>query len=123
MRYPQLLVVETDGRLAAALRPLADQRSWSLREPRRLGSVLRLLGRGGPNVLLIRAGRDLERELTLLDQARRDHPEARIVVVCDGDHGRLVGLAWDLGATCVLTPEQSRTRLAEVVGRLLGDAA
>ena len=66
MRYPQVLVYETDGVLAALLRRPDSSRAWSLREPRRLESCLRLLRRGGPSVLVLKLGRDLERELKLL---------------------------------------------------------
>jgi hypothetical protein len=119
MRFPQLIVFEADGRLAAALRPLAAGRSWALREPRRVESALRLLGRGGPNVLLVRAGRDLEREMGLVERASR-LAGAAVVVVADAGHPRLAGLAWDLGATYVLAPEQARQRLVELVEALLG---
>ena len=119
MRIARLIVYESDGKLAAALRPLALERAWSLREPRRLATVLQLLERGGPNLLLIRMGRDLEREFTLLTRVRERHPEADVVLVCDNDHPRLVGLGWDLGATYVLTADQPRDRLVELVERLL----
>ena len=119
MRIARLIVFESDGRLAAALRPLAADRGWSLREPRRQETVLRLLERGGPNLLLIRVGRDLEREFTLLARVTERHPEASVVLLCDSDHPRLLGLGWDLGATYVLTAEQARARLVELVEGLL----
>jgi DNA-binding NarL/FixJ family response regulator len=119
MRFPQLLVFESDGRLAACLRGPAAERGWSLREPRRLDSALRLLERGGPNLLLIRAGRDLEREFALLDRATERFPDSAVVLIADGDHPRLIGLAWDLGATYVLTADQARERLVELAESLL----
>jgi DNA-binding NarL/FixJ family response regulator len=120
MRYPQVVVLESDGRLAALLRPLAEQRRWPLREPRRADACLRLLARGGPAVVVIRAGRDLEGEFGLLEQVRRHSPEARCVVLSDPDHPRLAGLAWDLGADCVLAPSQARDLLPDVVVGLMG---
>lgn len=120
MRFPQLIVFETDGRLAAAFRPLATQRAWIVREPRRTGSVLRLLDRGGPNLLLVRTGRDLERELGLVEVVSRRFPGTAVVVVCDSEHPRLLGLAWDLGATAVVPAALARERLLEVVEYLLG---
>jgi DNA-binding response OmpR family regulator len=119
MRTARLIVFESDGRLAAALRQLAADRGWSLREPRRQETVLRLLERGGPNLLLIRAGRDLEREFTLLARVTERHPGAAVVLLSDSDHPRLLGLGWDLGATYVLTADQARGRLIEVVEGLL----
>lgn len=119
MRYPQLIVFEADSRLAAALGPAAAEHGWALRQPRRLDGALGLLRRGGPNALVIRAGRDLEREFTLLDHAAEQFPDASLVVVLDHEHPRLAGLAWDLGAVCVLTADQSRARLVELVESLL----
>jgi hypothetical protein len=119
MRHPQLLVYETDGRLAAQLRPLAERQRWALREPRQPGACLRLLARGGPGVLVIKAGRDLERELALLDRVRWLCPDAAVVLVGDTAHPLLAGLAWDLGAAYVLLPPLPRESLAEVVAGLL----
>jgi DNA-binding response OmpR family regulator len=125
MRYPQVLVYEGDGRLAALLRPLAEERRWSLREPRQVEQVLRLLRRSDAAVLVLKLGRDLERELTLLDRVTWLVPAAATVVVGDGDHAALAALAWDLGAGYVHFPPQPRELLAEVVAGLLGqpDAA
>jgi hypothetical protein len=124
MRFPQVLVYEGDGRLAALLRPLTERRRWSLREPRHPEQVLRLLGRSDA-VLVLKLGRDLERELTLLDRVAWLAPEVRTVVVGDGDNAALAGLAWDLGAGYVHFPPQPRELLVEVVAGLMGrsDAA
>jgi hypothetical protein len=122
MRYPQLLVYEGDGRLAAQLRPVAEERRWSLREPRQPGACLRLLRRGGPSVLVLRAGRDLERELTLLERVCWLFPETAVVLVGDLDHQRIAGLAWDLGAACVLVPPLPRELLPQVVTGLMNAA-
>ncbi|HEY7310966.1 MAG TPA: hypothetical protein VH643_16500 [Gemmataceae bacterium] len=72
MRHPQVLVYESDGRLADVLRPLAEKNKWLLREPRQLSACLRLLDRGGPGVLVLRT-HTLERELaTLTRNLERD---------------------------------------------------
>jgi len=103
MRHPQLIIWETDGRLAALLRPLAEANRWSFREARRGDECLRLLaaGGGGPAVVVLRVGRDLEDEFLFLEEMGRRRPEASAVVVADADQGRLVGLAWDLEAAYV----------------------
>lgn len=119
MRHPQILVFEPDGRLAASLRLLAEERRWVLREPRQVGPCLRLLQQGGPGVLVIRLGRDLERELGLLERVARLRPGTGRVVVGDGDQTWLAGVAWDLGADFVLLPPMGRERLAEVVAGLM----
>ena len=119
MRHPQLLVYESDGRLAGLLRPLADKHKWLLREPRQLSACLRLFGRGGPGVLVLRAGRNVERELAALEQVSWLYPDAATVLVGEGDQAWMSGLAWDLGATYVLLPPQVRERLPDLVKGLM----
>jgi hypothetical protein len=133
MRLPQVLVYETDGRLAALLRPFAAPRHWSLREPRRPESCLRLLRGGGRAVLVLKLGslpgqeatpqdRALVNELSLLERVTRLCPETATVVVGDADHAELAALAWDLGAAYVLFPPQPRDGLPDIVSGLLGQA-
>lgn len=120
MRHPQILVYESDGRLAAELRDLANKKyRWALREPRQQETCLRLVRRGGPIILLIKIGRDIEHELALLEQVHAIMPDTRIVAVSDTENARLADLAWDLGATFVLFPPQPRERLAEIVESLI----
>jgi hypothetical protein len=120
MHHPQLLIFEYDGRLAAALRPFAEERRWVVREPRQVGACLRLLRRGGPGVLVIKLGRDLERAFTLLERVAWLSPETGRIVVGESEHGWLSGLAWDLGADFVLAPPLEREHLADVVAGLMG---
>jgi hypothetical protein len=120
MRYPQLILYDHDGRLATLLRPLATERAWSLREPRQGDACLRLLERGGPAVVVVKAGRDLERELALVEEVRWSHPDVAVVVVGDEAHVRLAGLAWDLGASWVHLPPQRLDDLPLVVAGLMG---
>ena len=120
MRLPQLLIYEGDGRLTALLRPLAEERKWSLREPKQQGNCLALLQRGGPVVLVIKVGRDLERELTLLEQAKWKSPGTAVIVVGDATHAPLIGPAWDLGADYVHFPPEPRESLPEIVAGLMG---
>jgi DNA-binding response OmpR family regulator len=115
VRLPQLLIYEGDGRLAALLRETAEARRWSLREPRQLAACLRLLRRGGPAVLVVRVGRNLEREMTLVERAHAFFPDVAIVVVGDRDQAPLAGLAWDLGADLVVFPPLPRDGLPEMV--------
>ncbi len=134
MRYPQLLVYEKDGLLAVLLRKTAKTHGWSLREPRRPESCLRLLRRQGPTVLIIKVpsspneeqGRKVEageaeriRALTLLDQVHWLFPETAVIVVGDTDDPPLAGLAWDLGASYVLFPPQPRQQLPDIVSGLM----
>jgi hypothetical protein len=118
MRHPEIIVWESDGRLAALLRPLAEERRWLMREPRQLGAVLRLVRRGQA-VVVVKAGRDLERELTLIERVCWLYPDAAVVLVADSDQARLAGLAWDLGAAYVLVPPQPREHLPQLVAALM----
>jgi DNA-binding NtrC family response regulator len=123
MRLPQIVVYEKDGRLKLQLEALAEQRRWALREARQPETCLAHLSRGGPAVVVIKAGRDLERELALLERAVWLYPDAAAVLVGDGDQPHLAGLAWDLGAAYVLLPPQPRERLPEIVAGLMGEKA
>jgi DNA-binding response OmpR family regulator len=123
MHYPQLLIYESDRRLAELLRPEAEQHRWSLREPRGLDACLRLLRVGGPSVLVLKLGKDLLRELTLLERVTWFFPETDAVVVGDTDNPELAGLAWDLGARFVLFPPLPRQELPALVRILLQPAA
>ncbi|MGH7170825.1 MAG: hypothetical protein ACRELG_11145 [Gemmataceae bacterium] len=119
MHHPQLLVYETDRRLATTLQRLADKNNWLLREPRQLSAILRLFDRGGPGVLVLRLSRDRERELAMLEQVSWRHPDAATVLVADSDHTKLSALAWDLGVRWVLLPPHTRERLEEIVASLM----
>jgi hypothetical protein len=119
MRQRQVLVHESDSFLADALRQRAKAHAWNLREVRHLRVCLGLLHPGGDSVLVLRAGRDLLAEMTLLEQVAWLFPETMAVVVCDSDNPAVGQLAWDLGARFVLAPSQVREELADIVEGLL----
>jgi hypothetical protein len=121
MQLRQVLVFESDGRLAALLRPLAEARSWALREPRDLEACVRLLDRGESPVLVLGVGVNVEMDFDLLDAVSRACPHAAILVVMGSDNPTLLGLAWDLGAAYVLAPPHGRDLLLELVPALLGE--
>ena len=123
MRQPQVLIHERDGRLTAFVRAVLEARGlrWTVREPRDLASCLRLLQHCGPAVLIVRAGRDLERVLTLLERVAWLHPEAATVFVGDVEHAPLAGIAWDLGVRYVYLPPQPRELLPDLVIQLMGE--
>ena len=120
MRFPQLLIFEADGRLTASLQAMAEELGVPPRQVQQSEACCRALRRGGPNVLLLRAGRDLDREFALLDQVGRLTPETRIVVVLDQDDARLRDLAWDLGAAYVLPLTRARDLLPDLVRGMVG---
>jgi DNA-binding NarL/FixJ family response regulator len=123
MRQRQVLVCESDGLLAAMLRPLVQAQGWRLSEVRHPRVCLGLLPQGPGSVLVLRVGRDVTRELTLLEQTAWLFPETAVIVVCDADNPALVELAWDLQARFVLQPASARELLPSVVeGFLTGGA-
>lgn len=123
MQYPQLLIHERDGRLAAQFRELAaaraalasKERQWALHEPRQIDSCLKLLRRGGPSVLVVKLGADPERELTLIERVAWLFPETAVFVVTDAGQDALAALAWDLGARYVCATATARSALPEMV--------
>jgi DNA-binding NarL/FixJ family response regulator len=126
MRYPQVLIYESDRQLAHVFRREDDARTrekrpqeWTLREPRSLNSCLRLLGQGGPSVLILKVGQDLVREFTLLERVTWLLPDTATVVVGDTDDPVMAGLAWDLGARFVLFSDAPRQQLVDIARCLL----
>ncbi len=119
MHYPQVLVYENDGRFAEWLRPASRARRWSLREPREIKSCLRLLEGGHPSVLVLSAGNDLIREMSLLEQASSGFPDTAALVIDTLDNPQVARLAWDLGARYVLSPPLVREQLVDLVNAFL----
>ena len=122
MRYPQVLVYEADGKLAAFLREAMREQRWSLREPRSLEGCLRLLRRAGPNVMILKLGKDLVREMTLLERVHRLFPETGIFAVGDAANTAIESLAWELGAQFVLFPPLPRQELIHAITGFLKPA-
>jgi hypothetical protein len=143
MQFPQILVYETDGQLAPMLREMAKTRRWTLKEPRKTETCLRLLRGLCPSVLILkiatyttrevgfpikeadekRRAADREKEqvvsLEILDRVHEDFPDTAIVVVGDAEDAGLASLAWEFGASYVLMPPQSRQMLPEIVAELM----
>jgi DNA-binding NtrC family response regulator len=118
MRLAQVLVYEGDGKLAESLRDLSRERGLRLRELRRDSACLTALRRGGPGILILKVGRDLEREMTILERVANLFPAAPVIVVSDTDYPGLAALAWDLGAYFVLFPPQPLEMLTDIVSHL-----
>jgi DNA-binding NtrC family response regulator len=119
MRYPQLLIVEPDQRLAGMLRDLAKQHQWTLREPRSAEACLRFLRQSGASVVVLKAGIDPNAEMALLERCSVLFPDASTLVAIDSENPPLSGLAWDLGAAVVFGPSQPREHLPALVAGLM----
>jgi hypothetical protein len=120
MRFPQLVVYESDRRLGEYLRATAAVNRWALRTPQSASSCLKLLRRGDPAVLVLRLGRDGDKPpVAILERVAWLCPETAAVVVLDTDNPGLANLAWDLGASWVMGPAQPRDQLPEIVAGLM----
>jgi hypothetical protein len=118
MKRATLIVWEGDDRLASLLRPWAVQQRWLLRQPR---SEEELLSQGASahlGAVVLRFGRDLEREFALLARLSTALPDLAIVVVLPEPDETLAGLAWDLGACEVLPLFRCRETLVPLIARL-----
>jgi DNA-binding NtrC family response regulator len=117
----QALVVTygVDSILVQRLRELAQARRFRLRETSQLTACQGLVHASSPSVLVLMLGRDLERELALLERVHATLPKTAIIVIGDTDNPVLAGLAWDLGASFVLFAPMPTEWLADLVGRML----
>src|SRR5947209_3821929 len=115
MRTPQIVVHESERWIAELLRGTAEVWRWPLRELRDEAALLRALRQGGPSLLVVEIGPDVERDLTLLGRLTWLCPETRAIAVSGVASEPLSGLAWDLGAAFVLAPPQPRDALLPVV--------
>jgi hypothetical protein len=105
--------------VSALLEPVAESARWSVRKPQDLAECLQVLPRGGPSVLVVRPGRDVEGEMMVLERVARLYPGTALVVVGDAEQSALTGLAWDLGARFVCFSPLSRDLLPDAVKGLL----
>ena len=119
MRHPQIVVFESDSLLARQLQETATANAWLLRESRQTPACMKLLRAGGPAVLVLRVGRDLRRELSLLDNVHSQLPDVPVIVVGNAENPALMSLAYDLGAAYVLFPPAPRLQLGELTEHLL----
>jgi DNA-binding NtrC family response regulator len=119
MKHPQIVVFESDGLLARYLDDTAARHKWLLRESRQVPACLNLLRDGGPCALVLKVGRNLVRELGVLDEAHAALPDVPVVVVGDTEDEAIEVLAYDLGAAYVLQPPEPRQHLTELVEQLV----
>ncbi len=121
MRHTQLITYGVDEAAAERLTALVRDRAVGLRVTHNAQACLNLMRQGAVGVLLLRIGKNLESEFTLLAQVAQQFPQIAPVVWGGADHPRLAGLAWDLGAQAVLLTPGDHDRLYDVILRLLPD--
>lgn len=123
MQQTQVITYGIDGVLAERLRELAQSRRIWLRETSQFGACRDLVFESPPSVFLLMLGKDLERELALVEQVHVCLPGTQTIVVGETDHPALAGLAWDLGANYVLFPPTPVEMIAEVIVKMLPESA
>ena len=121
MQQPQVLVYGVEGRLAEQLSELARSQRFWLREVKHLAACRNQLRGARPAVLVLRLGRDVERELALVAQVHELFPDTATVVLGDADNPPLAGLVWELGAHYVLFPPLPAETLPEIVRKMLAE--
>ncbi len=109
MKYPQLIIYETDGAMAKLLGKLASDQGWMMRESRSNESLLNLLKEQRVSIVFLKFERDLVSGLELLSQITTQFPDCPVVVVSDvkaDSHQRenLSCLVFDLGARYIVFP-------------------
>ncbi len=120
MRRAELITYGMDDAAAEALQARVRDRGIAVRVTRDPQACQRL-ARDGSGVLLLRVGKNLDEEFTLLARAAQMFPHIASVVWGDADHPRLAALAWDLGARAVLLPPPDPDALHQVILRLLSE--
>ena len=121
MRQAQIVTYGIDGVVADRLRELAEVRRIWLRETNHVPACRSLVQSAAPPVLVLVLGRDIERELALLEEIHATMPATAIIAIGEADNPALAGLAWDLGATFVLFPPMPVEVIGELLGRFLGE--
>ena len=121
MRHPQVVVYESDGKIAEELGELVKEHAWLLRESREPVACLNLLRQIRPSVLLLKIERRLIDELAFLAEVVRVVPDCAVVVVSDvklesaEQRTNLATLAFDLGARYVMFPPLEESLIEDIV--------
>ncbi|MFM8271972.1 MAG: hypothetical protein ACKODX_06505 [Gemmata sp.] len=129
MRAPQVVIVETDGRIARLLAELAADGRWLLRGARAAAAGPLVRDRR-PSVLVVQVAPadDDPSALELIADAGRRFPDVPVVAVSDAKLNDADRTAWtaalfDLGARYALFPPLTKPVLEDVVSGLMGAAA
>ncbi len=119
MHQTQVLTYNVEGVILERLRELAAEHRFWLRETSQFSACESAVRSAPPTVLVLRLGRQLERDLALVEQVHACLPRTAVIVIGDVDIPVLAGLAWELGASCVLFPPSPVEKISEVLARLL----
>ena len=122
MQKTQLLTYGIEGVLAERLEELAQARRIWLRATSQFAACQNLVQSSPPRIFVLRLGRDLERELALLEQVHACLPRTATIVIGEADNPVLAGLAWEMGATFAIFPPMPVEVITELIVRILDEA-
>lgn len=128
MRFPQIVIVESDGWIAKQFREMAGESRWLVKPARSTGAALSLIQRQ-PAVLLVQfePAEDKSEPLGLIAEVHRLAPDVPVIAVADVKVSDTERTAWtaallDLGARYVLFPPLTKPVLEDVVSGLMSAA-
>ena len=129
MRYPQLVIHDSDGWLVRQLADLAAESRWLVREAKSTDTALSLVRDPRPSLLFVRVDPHDEKTdgFALIADAHRLCPDAAVVAVSDiklpdADRIAWTAMLFDLGARYVLFPPLSKSVLEDVTSGLMAAA-
>jgi len=115
MKHAALIALGCEDRLADLLVGWTRERAIAFHPVQEDKACLNLVRKNAAAVVVLRIGRDLELELTLLERLGTLFPEAPVIVSLDADHPDLAALCSDLGARYVLAPPQPMEKLPGIL--------
>ena len=86
MKQAQIQTYGVDGILAERLRELAQSKRIWLRETNQFAACRSLLQSAAPAMFIMVLGRDLERELALLEEVHACLPDVATIVIGEADN-------------------------------------
>lgn len=118
MRSAELLTLGVDRALSAKLASWTRDRGVWHRPLEHAAALRSLVRKGSRGVALVRLGRNLTDEFSLVHELADHFPDVAVVVLGDLDHPLLQGLAYDLGAAAVVFRPRGADELFEILARM-----
>jgi DNA-binding NtrC family response regulator len=116
MKRPQVIVVESDDRLASQLTGPIGEKHWRLRATRRAERCMKFLVQDRPTVVVVRLGEPPGAELGWLSRVAGRLPGVRTVAIGGAANAAVVaGVVWDLDIDFALFPPLALDLLPEIV--------
>jgi hypothetical protein len=120
MKHSALIALGCEDRLADLLGGWAGERAIAFHAVQQDKACLNLVRKNLAAAVVLRIGRDLDKELSLIERLGDWFPETPVFVSLDADQPELAALCWDLGARYVLAPPQPLEKLLGILEGFLG---